>query len=65
MGRLAGQVAIIVGASSGMGRASARAFGVEGAKIAVAARRKGELDALVSEASSICKSKGAGGMERA
>ena len=49
MGRLAGQVAIIVGASSGMGRASARAFGAEGAKVAVAARRKGELDALVSE----------------
>ena len=49
MGRLAGQVAIIVGASSGMGRASARAFGAEGEKVAVAARRKGELDALVSE----------------
>jgi NADP-dependent 3-hydroxy acid dehydrogenase YdfG len=49
MGRLVGQVAIIFGASSGMGRASARAFSAEGARVAVAARRKGELDGLVAE----------------
>jgi NAD(P)-dependent dehydrogenase (short-subunit alcohol dehydrogenase family) len=59
MGRLAGQVAIIVGASSGMGRASALAFAAEGAKVAVAARRLGELDALVAEIT------GAGGMAMA
>ncbi|HSB81518.1 MAG TPA: SDR family oxidoreductase [Candidatus Methylomirabilis sp.] len=49
MGRLEGQAAIIVGASSGMGRATAQAFAAEGARIVVAARRKGELDTLVSE----------------
>jgi NAD(P)-dependent dehydrogenase (short-subunit alcohol dehydrogenase family) len=59
MGRLAGQVAIIVGASSGMGRASALAFAAEGARIAVAARRQGELDTLVAEVM------GAGGMAMA
>ena len=49
MGRLAGQVAIILGASSGMGRASALAFAAEGAKVAVAARRQAEIDGLVAE----------------
>jgi NAD(P)-dependent dehydrogenase (short-subunit alcohol dehydrogenase family) len=49
MGKLQGQVAIIVGASSGMGRATALAFVAEGAKVAVAARRQAELDALVAE----------------
>jgi len=49
MGRLEGQVAIVVGASSGMGRATALAFVAEGAKVAVAARRHAELDELVAE----------------
>jgi NADP-dependent 3-hydroxy acid dehydrogenase YdfG len=49
MSRLKGQAAIIVGASSGMGRATALAFVAEGAKVAIAARRKGELDALAAE----------------
>ena len=49
MGRLKGQTAIVVGASSGMGRATALAFVAEGAKVALAARRQGELDALVAE----------------
>jgi len=49
MGRLTGQVAIIVGASSGMGRATALAFAAEGAKTLVSARRKAELDTLVAE----------------
>jgi NAD(P)-dependent dehydrogenase (short-subunit alcohol dehydrogenase family) len=49
MGRLTGQVAIIVGASSGMGRATALAFAAEGAKVVLAARRKAELDALLGE----------------
>jgi serine 3-dehydrogenase (NADP+) len=49
MGRLGGQVAIIVGASSGMGRATALAFAAEGAKTLVSARRKAELDTLVTE----------------
>ena len=49
MGRLKGQTAIVVGASSGMGRATALAFVAEGAKVALAARRQGEIDALVAE----------------
>jgi NADP-dependent 3-hydroxy acid dehydrogenase YdfG len=40
---------MVVGASSGMGRATAHAFAAEGAKVAVAARRQGELDQLVAE----------------
>lgn len=49
MGRLENQVAIIVGASSGMGRAAAFAFAAEGAKVVMAARRKAELDSLLAE----------------
>jgi len=49
MSRLKGQVAIVIGASSGMGRATALAFVAEGAKVAISARRKAELDALVAE----------------
>jgi NAD(P)-dependent dehydrogenase (short-subunit alcohol dehydrogenase family) len=49
MGRLKGQMAIVVGASSGMGRATSLAFVAEGAKVIVASRRQGELDALVAE----------------
>lgn len=49
MGKLNGQVAIVVGASSGMGRATALAFAAEGAKMAVAARRQAELDGLLAE----------------
>ncbi len=49
MGKLQGQVGIVMGASSGMGRATALAFVAEGAKVAIAARRKGELDALAAE----------------
>jgi serine 3-dehydrogenase (NADP+) len=48
-GALMGQVAIIVGASSGMGRATAIAFARAGASVVVAARSKDKLDALVAE----------------
>jgi NADP-dependent 3-hydroxy acid dehydrogenase YdfG len=51
MGALTGQVAIIMGASSGMGRAAALAFAAEGAKVALAARRMAELETLAAEIS--------------
>jgi len=49
MPSLANKVAIVTGASSGIGRAAARLFAAEGAKLVVAARRQEELDTLVAE----------------
>ncbi|MFK8253618.1 SDR family oxidoreductase [Ancylobacter terrae] len=49
MDRLKGKTAIITGASSGIGRAAAKLFAGEGARLVVGARRKDELDALVAE----------------
>jgi NAD(P)-dependent dehydrogenase (short-subunit alcohol dehydrogenase family) len=51
MGQLNSKVAIVSGASSGIGRASALLFAKEGASVIVNGRRKGELDALVQEIS--------------
>jgi NAD(P)-dependent dehydrogenase (short-subunit alcohol dehydrogenase family) len=49
MPTLADKIAIITGASSGIGRAAAKLFAAAGAKLVVAARRKEELDKLVAE----------------
>lgn len=49
MTSLSNKVAIITGASSGIGRATALLFAREGARVVVTARRQGELDALVLE----------------
>lgn len=48
-GSLNGQVAIVVGASSGMGRATAVAYANAGASVVVAARSGDKLAALASE----------------
>ncbi len=47
--RLDGTVAVITGASSGIGEATARELSRQGATVVVGARRKDRLDALVTE----------------
>ena len=49
MQQLSNKVAIITGASSGIGYATSQLFTREGAKVVVAARRQAELDRLVDE----------------
>ncbi|MBK1621942.1 SDR family oxidoreductase [Afifella marina] len=49
MDLLSNKVAVITGASSGIGRAAARLFASEGARVVVCARRSGPLDELAAE----------------
>lgn len=49
MKKLTGKVAIVTGASSGIGRATALLFAQEGARVVVGARRQAELDSLVAQ----------------
>jgi len=47
-GKLEGTVALVTGSSSGIGAATATALAVEGAAVALVARRKGRLESLAS-----------------
>jgi meso-butanediol dehydrogenase/(S,S)-butanediol dehydrogenase/diacetyl reductase len=47
-GRLAGRTAVVMGGSSGLGRATAVLFAQEGAKVLLAARRRDLLDEVVA-----------------
>jgi NAD(P)-dependent dehydrogenase (short-subunit alcohol dehydrogenase family) len=49
MKTLTGKIAIVTGASSGIGRAAAKLFAASGARVVVGARRSAELEQLVAE----------------
>lgn len=49
MKSLAGRVAVVTGASSGIGRATAKLLAESGARVVVGARRSAELEGLVAE----------------
>jgi NAD(P)-dependent dehydrogenase (short-subunit alcohol dehydrogenase family) len=52
--KLSGKVAIVTGASRGIGRAIAQTLGAEGMKLTLAARSKDQLDALAASLGTDC-----------
>ncbi|MGO8658876.1 SDR family NAD(P)-dependent oxidoreductase, partial [Rhizobium ruizarguesonis] len=47
--RLDGKIAVITGATSGIGLATAKRFVAEGARLFITGRRKAVLDAAIAE----------------